>query len=229
MKLSFMIPFRASDTFREQIFNWNIVRLEKLFPDAEIVIGESPAGNFNRSAAINDAYKKTSGKYVVLLDADTVWNRSLIMESLTHLQGDECNWLIPYTSYHITNQQSGGTILQDNPARDMRVDDYLYENVLYWKEGDIYPPVSGLNVFTSESFRATGGFDPNFVGWGWEDRAFYFSSIKKIGMPKRLDEPVFHIWHPVGNITGHDHFKENERIFHQYLNNYEVVSKDHLL
>ena len=47
------------------------------------------------------------------------------------------------------------------------------------------------------------GFDENFVGWGGEDNAFKLACDQILGPVKRLDGPLFHLWHPPTERNSH--------------------------
>jgi hypothetical protein len=50
---------------------------------------------------------------------------------------------------------------------------HLYQN----EEGFIPDATSGVYVFTRAAFEATNGFDPRFIGWGYEDRAWRLANL----------------------------------------------------
>jgi predicted glycosyltransferase involved in capsule biosynthesis len=49
------------------------------------------------------------------------------------------------------------------------------------KEPTQNAPCSGINVIPRSVWEDIGGFDENFVGWGFEDQAYLYKYFKKYG------------------------------------------------
>ena len=227
-QLTFVIPFRTDNGERQEIFNWNIARLNTLFPQSKIVVGESPPGPFNRSAACNDGILKVETELLAVLDADTVWNKELLIHALTQLE-NYATWNIPYSTYHVTSHNFTQRQLHDSPGCSIHLSTETdVDHILRAVPGDLYPPVSGICFMHTESMYKVGGFDPRFVGWGFEDRAFFLSANKILGNASRGFGEVFHLYHSVGNITNHENFKENEHLFGKYITDIDSVLGNHL-
>lgn len=55
---------------------------------------------------------------------------------------------------------------------------------------------SSVVVVPRKLWDAVGGFDEGFVGWGWEDLAFFWA-CRSLGFGyHRVGGAVYHLWHP---------------------------------
>lgn len=57
-------------------------------------------------------------------------------------------------------------------------------------------PFGGINVITRDLWDTVGGFDPRFLGWGHEDRAFVHAVEVLYGKRQRVPGRMFNLWHP---------------------------------
>lgn len=193
--ISICIPYKPDGGRRDQIFWWVKKRWELLFPSAEIVIGQNDSDPFNRAAARNDAYRRASHKTLVFADADTICPPSLLSVGLARLTNT--NWVLPYDAYYNVAEESSDEILRSNP--DVELD----ENEITWEHRIPYPPhppygapVSGIVIMKKGVFEAVGGYDEQFIGWGYEDTDFALAMETLVGPAVRCEGYVFHLWHP---------------------------------
>lgn len=58
--------------------------------------------------------------------------------------------------------------------------------------------VGGVAVFSTETWRAAGGFDERFGLWGGDDAAFAYAAAACTGQAtRRMVGDVTHLWHPI--------------------------------
>lgn len=224
--LSILVPFRSDpeNTYRDTIFQWNLKRLSAVFPETEIIVGESPDGPFNLSAARNDAFKRSTRPYVAIVDSDTIFNRSLVEDCLVYLKSPGSTWSLPYNEYHVLDQESGKAILGRNIDIEIHPEELVDDIVLYDppRNKDHAPPMSGLVMISSNNYRRVGGFDERFEGWGFEDWAFRVAADNRVGPCQRFDAPIFHIWHPVkpGSTMDSPQYKINQELYNEYKSHF---------
>ncbi len=218
MRYAFLIPFRTDNGHREKLFNWNVERINRLFPDSNVYVGGGPDGEFNRSAAINEAFSKIQDEsFIIINDSDTVWNSTLIMNGIYALTHNR--FVIPYSHYHLMDAPHTGKILSEREDIQITHTNYDYENTIQanphvWHA----PPVSGVLMMRASDFIITKGFDQRFRGWGEEDVAFVIRASERIGRPVRLKGDVYHLWHPRGEDYNQPHYKDNQRLLRkEYL------------
>lgn len=209
---AFLIPFRTDNGRRQEIFNWNLRRLRFFFPDCGIYIGESPEGEFNRAAAINNAFSQIQNeKYVVINDSDTVWDMTILINGFHSLVHD-ARFVIPYSNYRALDYKSSD-ILLGLPEHIRMYDLNLDCEFDITCNVDVYyaPPVSGVCMMEARNF-AKIKFDERFVGWGEEDVAFVIAARKELGRPYRCGGPIYHIAHPKSAEYSQPHYGENRRL-----------------
>ncbi len=215
---AFLIPFRTDNGPRQVICDWVVKRINFFFPEAKVYFGNSPSGEFNRSAAINDAFSQIEGqKYIAINDSDTVWNPYTIINGFHSLVYDS-KFVIPYSNYVALTKESTDDILSLKPS--VGIDNLE----LHWEfnvnvNPHVYhaPPVSGLCVMKSDDF-AKVKFDERFVGWGEEDVAFVIRASSILGKPYRCGGPVYHLWHPRSAEYDQPHYAKNRRLLNkEYL------------
>jgi hypothetical protein len=213
MRLAFLIPFRTDNGHRQQLYDWTTRRIKFLMPGSNIYTSPGPDGEFNRSAAINEAYQQCGDEDVVIInDADTIWNASSIISGVSSLVR-EGRLIIPYTRYNILNKPSTESILKDEPNVELIGSNYDCDIIIEPNRAVYHaPPVSGVVMLRSVDFSTIGGFDDRFVGWGEEDVAFIIKASKTLGRPVRCPNDVWHLWHPRGSDYSQPHYKQNQSI-----------------
>lgn len=212
-RLAFLVPFRTDNGPRQEILDWVTARINFFFPSATVFIGDSPDGEFNRSAAINNALSKVEDQDVVVVnDADTTWNPSTIMNGIHSLSYD-AKFVIPYDKYHIMDQPSSQK-LRELPVHTVIDKTEFDYDIIAEANKHVYhaPPVSGLVMMKRVDFEDLGGFDERFIGWGEEDVAFVMKAKGKFGKPVRLQENIYHIWHPKSAEYSQPHYKDNQKL-----------------
>src|ERR1700749_3749438 len=98
-KISLLIPFSTTDPVRKKSFKWLLRYWRHELPDAEIIVGESRSPVFCKGEALNDAVERSSGKVLVVLDADTYISGKVIEYCADRILEEECYgnhlWYVP--------------------------------------------------------------------------------------------------------------------------------------
>lgn len=221
--VSFLIPFRPTSPERDRAFQWMIRRLDWFFHESQIVIADSSYDQFNRSEARNNALNQATNDICVVLDADTVWNKSLMVRAISTFQEENPPWMIAFDRYCGFDARSTNKILKSDPAIRLDESNYTYDLIL-----DDVSSVGGLIILKREPLLEMGGWDERFIGWGWEDRAFAHSANMLLGPFFRLeDETIFHLWHDrsPGVTTHHPAHEDNLNLYNECVSNFESYRK----
>jgi hypothetical protein len=195
-KISVLIPYKSDGgKIRDKVFEWNVERIMKIIPEAEICIGENKDNPFNRSAAKNDAESKATSDILCIIDADALFDRQLIEKAYIELVRHGKCVRIRGSSICLTENETNRLIKGD---------------IMLSKQLETYELYS-TNFFTllkREQFRSIAGFDEKFKDWGGEDFAFYKTLKVYFGEHAWMhDQKIFHIWHPKNKQNKDKHMK----------------------
>ncbi len=204
-RLSILIPFQTDHGQRERVFHWIVQFYKTFLPNADICIGTS-SPPFSKAKAVNDAAKKARGTIFAIVDADTLLNPSVFKSAMMLLQ--DAPWLIPYNNVFDLTAESTNRLINEKPMWPLPK----------WLSFSIRKPlpVGGVNILRKTDFEKVGGFDERFHGWGGEDDAFAAAMNTFSGQYVRLDEPLYHLWHPPAERQKNEHYENNRALAFQY-------------
>lgn len=202
MKLSVLIPVGGildTDPWRKRSLNWLLQRYNKygraLAEEVEVCWGTSYQEPYNRSEARNNAFGQATGDILLIADADTVFHITQIQAGIKLIE-EGAPWVIPYGlgRYYNLSQQATAAIL-DSPRgfipEPTDPDDWEFK-LDSW---------AGLLLVSREAWLTVGGYDEEFIGWGFEDVAFRTALDLRVGPNQRTEDYVLHLWHPVTEDT----------------------------
>jgi predicted glycosyltransferase involved in capsule biosynthesis len=175
-KISIVIPWRETES-RIQGFKLLVENYKKVLEGVEIITCDSGSEVFNLSASRNVGLLQafTSGsEAVVLSDADVFVSADALIESI-HNSLNKGVITNPYTVYCELTERS--TEMLFNRDEDC-INHYLWKReVQKLVLGKIAAPCpcSGINIIPKSVWDKIGGFDENFVGWGFEDIAYLYT------------------------------------------------------
>lgn len=211
MSVSIVIPYRYRSPQRDRAFNFVFSRLYEQWPGFEISVADSEDEDFSRSKAINQAVKQSHGDFLVICDADTICNTEPLTAALRYAQ-EHNTWAYPYGIYYNLTENDTQRILAGSPTQQLS-QPIVYEHALDYV-------VSGMFVIPRWAFEAAGGFNPDFIGWGYEDDAFHHVVRKVLGPAHRVDGFISHLYHdaPESERFGQPNIERNRRICNHIKN-----------
>jgi hypothetical protein len=202
-KISIIIPYSSKNKARDEAFQWLVKYWEYSLPHAEIIIGKSSDGKvFCKSEAINEAIRRSKGKVLAVVDADTY----LPAERVNHcaniiLEEQERGnniWFIPYRRLYRLNKHITKRIVKGS-AYDIELPCPLPKHLV---------DITGQNrhygyrfcamafIIPRKAWEFIDGFDERFEGWGGEDVSFMKTLDTVWGKHKTVMGCVYHFWHP---------------------------------
>jgi hypothetical protein len=191
VKVSILMPFR-DDGNRLEVKNWVEARWRKMLPDAEFVFGEDEGQPYSKTTAVNDAFMKSTGDVLVVVDADTVVDYDTIRAGIAaSVLKDQL--VVPWNRSIRLSEVDTQNILEDGIDAE-----------LPWR-GDAGPSsrtAGMLYVISRKGFQAVNGMDPRFRGWGWEDVMFNYACMTMLGSVKYLEGRAYALYHPVKRVEG---------------------------
>jgi hypothetical protein len=168
----------------------------------DIVLGDSPDGPFNVSAALNHGIRKATADILVLTGADVLVESEALAQALAW--AEDGRWNQAASQYMRLTEESTASILAGGGG-DM--DGVIQPTGIGW--GPIVAPREMLLDI---------GYDERFVGWGGEDDAFGVAMSTLVGRPNIAEGTAWLLWHPSGHID-HPHYQDNLRLLAQYRSN----------
>ncbi|OXX84297.1 hypothetical protein AVM15_05240 [Paraclostridium benzoelyticum] len=181
--LSIIIPFKPDNGDRERNWNWLKKRYEALMPDAELCIDERNETPYCKSAAINDAVRKSTRDILLMVDADIVLNIIDLKKAMNEVYD---KGIVAPSRLVRFSENATNTILENN---SFVVDDSFIDN-----NTKIFTSIfSGICLIKKEIFKKCGGYDEVFKGWGNEDIAFVKCMHRVNGPIHKI--PNFTIYH----------------------------------
>jgi hypothetical protein len=148
---------------------------------------------FSKSAAVNDAYQKSTGDMLVIADADSWCEREVVMSGIDRAARRE-HLVVPWWNAHRLTREDSKTVMAADPRGDLPVTDEMRERC----KGDGPSPASAAMVLCIQrvSFERVGGWDERFRGWGSEDVSFGFSTWALLGRNEYTMGESFALYHP---------------------------------
>jgi predicted glycosyltransferase involved in capsule biosynthesis len=211
--LSIIIPISLSDESRIRAFKFVEKFYQQMFPEAELLIGVCNELPFPKAKTINKAVETSTGEILIIADADILIDPLLLRQAVKELETH--TWVIPFQRVLNITKESTQELLKVKPQWPLPL---KVETRTRQFMGN-----GGINVVNRKHFEMVGGFDERFVGWGGEDDAFAYSLNHLCGHAKRLDAPVYHLWHERHN-TGN--YEANVNYLKPYLNGVDSIKEE---
>lgn len=196
MKLSIVIPYRNTkkDPMRSNNYYTVLGWFYRIFPKAETVVStDNLDGPFSRSRAINDGVECSSGDTIIICDADLITPKPNYETAIDLL--DLHPFVIPFGKvYHLFLRTTEKVWTGDQQINFAE----FRQNINVQQIIDIQNSklAGGTCVITREFFDKMGGYDPRFIGWGWEDTEFCYRVKDRLGdYPILADKSIYHLAH----------------------------------
>lgn len=187
MATPILVPRRAGDPHRDELWRWLRSHLERDLPDFPIVEGHDDVGAFNRSAALNRAARSAPPwTEAIVLDADTYVRPEQLRRAVTVARS---SGRLTYAFDELHALTAAGTEQVLGGYRRS------WEPLKKWtRPGRLC--ASSAFVVPRALWDDVGGFDELFEGWGWEDVAFRRMATTLGGHELEVPGPAWHLWHP---------------------------------
>jgi glycosyltransferase involved in cell wall biosynthesis len=195
-KISILIPFSSEDKIRKRSFKWLLKYWKHELPDAEIIIGKSNSEIFCKSEALNNAFKESTGKVIVVMDSDAYISGKVIEHCadriLEEIDRGHRLWYVPYRHLYRLTKEASERILESDPKHPYRFPEHPADCFIE-NAGD----VAMCTVMPREAIEILGCFDERFdKGWGGEDIALLRALDTLYAKHKTTKNSILHIWHP---------------------------------
>ncbi len=201
-RVSVLVPFRDSDGTRTRLWDFVRERLERLYPEAEIVVASDDGTDpFHKTLALNRAAHEATGDVFVLYDSDTLVDIQALREMVGAVQAEPMRWAQPYTQKIKLNEAATEAVLSAGPG---------WNGTLNWRsygrmEGNSSFPGAPPIVISRQAWQAVHGMDERFRGWGQEDVALSYALTVLCGrMSRKTRAEAYHLRHQRIGVSGND-------------------------
>lgn len=209
MKISALIPYKSDHGgIRDKNLYYIKKRYETLMLDVELIIGEDDGKLFNRSRAVNRAAFKATGDLFMVSDGDIFFGTKLI-DKIIQIAALH-PWIIPFSRGFKLSQKASEEVIRDGTIK--------LPACLNQIEVECNCNFYGafINVMSREAYETVGGMDERFKGWGGEEEAFVRALDTLVGKHFRMNETIFHLWHPQAE-SNHSFRHQNDELKNRYI------------
>lgn len=210
-QISLLVPTGGNDPVRRRNWAWLRAYYEAHLHDVEIVIGKDRKSErkwhrrrplpFSKAVAVNNAFKRSHGDIVVILDNDAYLDAAVVQHCADRLRAqrkaDVRSWFVPYSNLYRLTRHVTGEILESDPCHPLTLPSPPPPWDVEGRDGSGPINVFGAmaQIMPREAFITVGGMDPRFRGWGAEDGAFAQALDTLWGPRKNTPNDILHMWH----------------------------------
>lgn len=202
-----LVPWRPDRGRRDRLW----VHLRENFwsklPGFKPVVGVSPDGPFNRSAAVNDAAVRAGAwDFAVVADNDTWVSPWRLLEAV-EVARSSGRLVAAFTRVVELAEDYTDAVLAGSDQLSLLNIDRVRVDPLCVQ--------SSMLVVPRRLWDLVGGFDARFQGYAGEDNAFWHACKILGGEPLRVDGCAFHLWHEPAVRAGAD-YRTNVALWRRY-------------
>jgi predicted glycosyltransferase involved in capsule biosynthesis len=183
---------------------------------------------WNKCKSFNEGIKLSNSNILVFHDLDIIQDPNFLLKAKHILEADTNGGLLyPYNGlfFYVSKQ------LKENIAKSLDYNDFLKlfpssKTIGYTKEGITvghYNSVGGCTVGRKDNIVKAGGYNPNFIGWGYEDNEFP-RRLHTLGYNvSRITDKNAALWHlphdgPGATLKETNPYHEQNRQMSDYVN-----------
>ncbi len=223
MTLTCIIPFMYSEDrllplrrvlANARLLNCEVIVIEQglqpALPDKQVLTDEKylflkNEFPFNKSWALNIAWKQAAGDAILFMDADTLIAPEHVQAAVEALA--DCDFISPHTKVidlleTESDQPLAALFGIDRPGRGAH-------------DRQKVPLCGGITLFTKAALEKIAGWPEEFFGWGGEDDAMG-RKVELLLRWKELDFTCFHLFHQRG-VQMPDWYQRNLGILDLYM------------
>ncbi|MFD1714435.1 hypothetical protein ACFSBZ_08140 [Amnibacterium flavum] len=196
-----VIPWRPQPS-RLDAFDRVLAWYAENLPDIDVRTIDSDDPVFNLARCRNLAFDLADGDVLIINDADTLPERDALLRAIDGAATTRAVHL-PYDEYRWFGAQGSAQY-----AAGVAAADCAFELV--------HGACSGVYVATAETWRAHGGQDERFRGWGFEDAAWYIAHSTMLDTPPiRIPGRVYALHHVAAERSG-TQYEANAALMQRY-------------
>jgi predicted glycosyltransferase involved in capsule biosynthesis len=181
-------------------------------------------GAFNKCLTYNTGAKLSKTKYLCLIDADVIVHPQQIIKAKNRIIENKMDLMIAYNGLAYYLSKEAKDKFKKENTYDYLISILPEKHYINYKTQNLLvgnnQAVGGCLIVERETFLKFKGFNPNFIGWGYEDNEI-ISRVQILGYNVgRINGSNDVLWHlPHENNES----KPKEQHFH-YEKNHQIVS-----
>lgn len=204
---------------------------------------------WNKCAGYNKGIKQSKSDVIIFNDIDAILSPSQLERAVNLcLKNDNCGFVYPYNGHFLCVDESRKKMFEDKEY-DLDVLREDVDRIYQTQVNQTYsnPPilvgaktsVGGCVVGRRDNLIKCKGYNPNFIGWGYEDNEVP-ARVHKLGFDvSRLNEPydvLFHLPHDgpgQGKKAENPNYEQNRQIcanveqnnsewVHEYIKSWDI-------
>jgi len=231
--ISIIIPYFEDTLERDKNLNIITRYYNSIFPTAQILVERGTDKIFNKCLLYNSGAKKASNDVLCFVDSDTIVSKPALEES-ARLAGDTNNVVVGYSGVAIYLSYHGKELIGETPGyddilnnfKDLELGNY-YSGNKYYEIGNTRA-VGGCLFMNKQCFIDINGYNPNFLGWGYEDNEVVLRSHKLGKNVVWMNNPfsyLFHLPHHDVDVdkSVHTHYTDN---YNEYVKMQKLSSEE---
>lgn len=160
--------------------------------EQDIVVINIPMPGFNKSRLINKGIEQASCEFILISDADIIWNQAAI-DGLLYKVKSEDNIICCIQDVEESNPGSVA-LKRDRYTYNIKQPDLRIEILPDLDRASDRRPGCGIICARRNTLIALGGYKECFQGWGWEDQDLLIRA-KLCGINICASGKVIHISH----------------------------------
>jgi hypothetical protein len=197
-----LVPFRSDGERRTETWEWLRRYWQFWLPSAEVLMGRDEHYPFCKTGAVNEAFCRSRGDIIVVLDADCYIDSAVILSCARQIRTARRRhrkmWFIPYRHFYRLTEAASRLVLSSPPDDPCRFSSPPPAADTEESSGQSFGHWYGalIQIMPREAFVAAGGMDERFAGWGGEDISF-MNAVDTLYAPHRTTRnQTLHLWHP---------------------------------
>ncbi len=213
MNVAILAARRNDFGHRDRLWAYCRAWWEREFPDWPLHEGHHDAheGLFSRSKCFNRAADQAEDWDVgVVIDSDIILENPDQVRAGVALADSKWTMAFCHNWRMAFNQRATEQVLAGGPFDMLQLEE---------EYGSFGPTFSSCMAISRPLWKAIGGFDERFEGWGCEDWAFWCACNALCAGHERITGRVYHLWHPRSREweDGNAHYQENLKLGQRYM------------
>ena len=194
-----VIPWRPSPG-RDRNLAATLANLQH-FGEVDVILPDSHADPFSRAGSRNAGVREAKADVLVVLDADAIVEPDPLHAAINAAADGKLH--LPYGECRLLTREGSEAVIAG-------VAPHLAASWFVNTQS-----VGGCAVVTYETWAAVGGWDERFVGWGFEDTAFW-AVVDTLFGHVRHDGTLYDLWHPDSRGIGTPQYAAGKALCDRY-------------